>query len=51
MLGVPVVAIIASRLQLGETSAGVEVAGMLLIGADLALLSLFNWRQQRRIKT
>lgn len=51
VLGVPVVAIIASRLQLGETSTGVELAGMLLIGTGLALLSVFNWRQQRRVKT
>ncbi len=48
VLGVPVVAIIASRLQLGETSTGVELAGMLLIGTGLALLSIYNWRQQRR---
>jgi len=48
VLGVPVVATLASRLQLGETSTGTELAGMLLIGTGLALLSAFNWRQQRR---
>ncbi|MBI5922393.1 MAG: EamA family transporter [Betaproteobacteria bacterium] len=48
VLGVPVVATIASRLQLGETSSGIELAGMLLIGTGLTLLSVFNWRQQRR---
>lgn len=47
VLGVPVVANLAARLQLGETVSGVELSGMLLIGAGLALLSLFNWRQQR----
>jgi len=47
VLGIPVVANLFSRLQLGETVSGVELSGMLLIGAGLALLSLFNWRQQR----
>jgi len=46
LLGVPVVAIISSRLQLGEMTTGIELAGMLLIGTGLALLSLVNWRQQ-----
>ena len=48
VLGIPVVAIISSRLQLGEAATTTEVAGMLLIGTGLALLSLFNWHQQRR---
>ena len=30
-----------------ETVSGIELSGMLLIGTGLALLSLFNWRQQR----
>lgn len=51
VLGVPVVAIVSSRLQLGETATAVELSGMLLIGTGLALLSIFNWRQQRSDKT
>lgn len=47
VLGVPVVANLAARMQLDETASGFELAGMLLIGAGLALLSLYNWRQQR----
>ncbi len=47
VLGVPVVAILSAHLQLDETASGFELSGMLLIGAGLALLSLFNWRQQR----
>lgn len=47
VLGVPAVANLAARWQLGETVSGIELSGMLLIGAGLALLSLFNWRQQR----
>ncbi|MEK7737479.1 MAG: multidrug transporter, partial [Pseudomonadota bacterium] len=47
VLGVPVVAIPSAHLQLDETASGFELSGMLLIGAGLALLSLFNWRQQR----
>lgn len=47
VLGVPAVANLAARWQLGETASGIELSGMLLIGTGLALLSLFNWRQQR----
>jgi len=49
VLGVPVVALVSSRLQLGETYTGAELAGMLLIGAGLGLLSYYNWRQQRGV--
>ena len=44
VLGIPVVANLASRLQLGEAVAPLELAGMLLIGGGLALLSFLNWR-------
>ncbi|MBL8485764.1 MAG: EamA family transporter [Rhodocyclaceae bacterium] len=48
VLGVPVVANLSSRFALGETVAPLELAGMLLIGAGLALMSFLNWRAQRR---
>lgn len=49
VLGIPVVAILSSRLQLDERVDGLEAAGMLLIGAGLVLISFLNWRSQRRI--
>ncbi len=48
VLGVPVVANLSSRFALGERVAPLELAGMLLIGAGLALMSFINWRAQRR---
>jgi drug/metabolite transporter (DMT)-like permease len=48
ILGIPVVAILSSRLLLGEAFKVTEVAGMLLIGSGLALLSLFSWMASRR---
>ncbi|MBU0750786.1 MAG: EamA family transporter [Gammaproteobacteria bacterium] len=49
VLGVPVVAIVSSRWVLGEQSTPIELAGMLLIGSGLGLLSFLNWRAQRRL--
>jgi drug/metabolite transporter (DMT)-like permease len=48
VLGTPVVAIVSSRLVLGEGFSPAEVAGMLLIGLGLALLSLLGWLASRR---
>ncbi len=48
VLGTPVVAILSSRLALGEAFKASEVAGILLIGGGLALLSLFGWMSSRR---
>lgn len=49
ILGVPVVANLSSRWQLGERLAWHELAGMLLIGGGLALLTLLNWRAAKRL--
>jgi drug/metabolite transporter (DMT)-like permease len=48
ILGTPVVAILASRLTFGEQFKGTEIAGILLIGGGLALLSLLGWAASRR---
>jgi drug/metabolite transporter (DMT)-like permease len=48
VLGTPVVAIISSRLMLGEEFRLGEVTGMLLIGGGLALLTLLGWAANRR---
>lgn len=48
VLGTPVVAIVFSRLMLGEDFRFGEVTGILLIGAGLALLSLIGWAASRR---
>ena len=47
VLGTPVVAILSSRFTLGESFAAVEIAGILLMGAGLGLLSLFGWLASR----
>ncbi len=49
VLGTPVVAILSSRLTFGEEFKTAEVAGILLIGSGLALLSLLSWAASRRI--
>jgi drug/metabolite transporter (DMT)-like permease len=49
VLGTPVVAIVSSRLVLAEEFSASEVAGMLLIGGGLALLSLLGWAASRRV--
>jgi drug/metabolite transporter (DMT)-like permease len=51
VLGVPAVATLGSRWQFGERIAAHELAGMLLIGTSLALLSFLNWRQYRRSRS
>lgn len=48
VLGTPVVAIISSRMMLGEEFKLSELAGILLIGGGLALLSLIGWTASRR---
>jgi len=48
VLGTPVVAIISSRLMLGEEFKLSEMAGILLIGTGLALLTLLGWAASRR---
>jgi len=48
VLGTPVVAIVSSRLMMGEEFRFSEVTGILLIGAGLALLSLIGWTASRR---
>jgi drug/metabolite transporter (DMT)-like permease len=44
-LGIPVVAVAASAVQLGERPPPLELAGMLLIGAALALLAWLGLRR------
>ena len=46
-LGIPVVAVISSSLQLGERPAALEMAGMAAILAALALLAFLGWRSAR----
>jgi len=48
VLGTPVVAILSSRLTFGEAFQASEVAGILLIGGGLALLSFFGWLASKR---
>jgi drug/metabolite transporter (DMT)-like permease len=48
VLGTPVVAIISSRFALNEEFKLGELAGILLIGSGLALLSLIGWLASRR---
>ena len=48
VLGTPVVAIVSSRLMMGEEFKLSEATGILLIGAGLALLALIGWAASRR---
>ncbi|HEY0664880.1 MAG TPA: EamA family transporter [Gallionella sp.] len=48
VLGTPVVAIVSARFAMGEDFSRGEVAGILLIGTGLALLSLLGWAASRR---
>jgi drug/metabolite transporter (DMT)-like permease len=48
VLGTPVIALVSSRLVLGEEFKLSEMAGILLIGSGLAMLSLFSWLASRR---
>jgi len=47
-LGIPVVAVLSSWVQLGERPPALELAGMLLIGFALALLAWLNLRNVAR---
>ena len=47
-LGIPMIGALAGWLELGERPAPVELAGMLLIGAALAMISLVALWQSRR---
>jgi len=44
-LGIPVVAVLASAVQLGERPPALELVGMLMIGAALALLAWLGMRR------
>jgi drug/metabolite transporter (DMT)-like permease len=44
-LGIPVVAVVASAIQLGETPDALELSGMIAIGVALALLGLIGLRR------
>ena len=48
VLGTPVVAIVSSRLMMGEEFELSEATGILLIGTGLALLALIGWAASRR---
>jgi drug/metabolite transporter (DMT)-like permease len=48
VLGTPVIALVSSRLVMGEEFKLVEITGILLIGCGLAMLSLFGWLANRR---
>jgi drug/metabolite transporter (DMT)-like permease len=48
VLGTPVVAILSSRLMMGEAFKPTEIAGIVLIATGLALLSLVGWLSSRR---
>lgn len=48
VLGTPVVAIISSRIAMGEEFKLSEMAGIILIGCGLALLTLIGWMASRR---
>ncbi|HQR04756.1 MAG: EamA family transporter [Proteobacteria bacterium] len=47
VLGTPIVAILSSRLQLGERFTGAEIGGMILVGLALGFLSFQGWRMAR----
>ena len=49
VLGTPVIAIISSRVILNEGFSEYEIAGILLIGAGLLLLSFVSWLLERRL--
>lgn len=48
VLGTPVIAILCSRLLLNEAFNAFEIAGILLIGVGLILLSFVSWLRERR---
>lgn len=49
VLGTPVIAIASSRVILDEAFSRYEVAGIVLIGAGLLLLSFVSWLRERRM--
>lgn len=49
VLGTPVIAIASSRVILDEAFSRYEVAGIILIGAGLLLLSFVSWLRERRM--
>jgi drug/metabolite transporter (DMT)-like permease len=51
VLGTPVIALVSSRLVMGEEFRLTEMAGIALIGSGLAMLSLFGWLAGRRNQT
>lgn len=51
VLGTPVIAIICSRLVLNEAFSSFEIAGILLIGVGLLLLSIVSWLRERRLSS
>lgn len=50
ILGVPVVALLSSRLQLDENLPAIELAGIVLIGCGLVLLAFINWRKRPQVR-
>lgn len=46
MMAVPALGVLFSRLHYGESFERIEIAGMLLLGASLVLLSWLNMRAQ-----
>jgi drug/metabolite transporter (DMT)-like permease len=48
VLGTPVIAMVASRIQTGESFSRSELSGVLLIAVGLALLSLLGWWSTRK---
>ena len=48
VLGIPVIALVSSRLVLGEEFKVTEIAGIVLIASGLAMLSLIGWLGSRR---
>jgi drug/metabolite transporter (DMT)-like permease len=49
-LGIPVIAVLASAIQLGERPPALELAGMALIGGALALLGWIGMRRDRGLR-
>ena len=50
VLGTPVIAIVSSRVILDEAFSRYEVAGILLIGLGLVLLSFVSWLRERQLQ-
>lgn len=51
VLGTPVIAIVSSRLILNEAFSRFEIAGIVLIGAGLLLLSFVTWLRERAMNS